>query len=603
VSGLARIQLHVRTILNMHTAWRVQLLGSLRASIGERIISHFRTEKTGSLFAFLAFHRGRVFSREVLSDMFWPDADPESSRHSLRLALSSLRSQFTRPNAAKSLIQSDRKDVWLETSLFSTDVADFDAALAEARGFNEFDRRIDPLVRAIKHYSGSLLSDYYDSWITPHQIRLQAEFIRIAVELAAGMERLGRFEEAANYASRAVREDSLSEEAQAVRLRAAIAAGPAAAAQVYREIETTWRDELDEPVPQQIRSLAAALPQQALLYRKPPPDFSRNKPLLIRNAPNVSGDIRLTQLRSSHFFGRYGELAALTDLVSPQEGTSSSARGRLITLTGPGGTGKTRLAEELLRALAGQYESACWLVRLSDLTVPTRLAAVVRVGMGLPSIKDVPPFEAICRTLSQRPSLLILDNLEQLLPGATGFLDELLSAVPSLNCVITSRKLAALPQEHEFPVLPLPVPSGRESLELLRRIPSVELFLERARLARPDFRLSSANAQAVAEICSRLEGMPLAVELSAARSYSMSPAQMVARLSDRYEFLAGRNQAYEARHKTMRATVGWSYELLSSDAQTFYRQLSVFRGGWTAAAARAVCETENTQELLQELTS
>lgn len=577
----------------MSTSWRIILFGSLTAQCGGRLVSRFRTEKTASLFAFLAYFADRSHSREFLAELFWPDSEPEASAHSLRVALSSLRNQFAIPQRSESLIQSTRREVRLDPQLFATDVQEFNAAIQMA-GAGDPTSQMAALRSAVDVYKGRLLDGLYDSWIAPEQFRLQEHYIRACVDLAGRKEQSGDIASAAEYAARAAREDPLSESAQAIRLRLAMA-GPSAAnaAAVYDEILTVWRDELGEQPPIAIRKLGESLPKPALPRRLKPEEPRAQLPDRRSQAP--------TRQTSAPFFGRNDELAYLCRLLQPLPSGDTRKQGCLVTLTGPGGSGKTRIADELSYALEEGYGTSRWIVRLADLREPAGLAPAVMRGMGLRLVKDTPPMDAITSALSSHPSLLVLDNYEQLLPDGSAFVQELLECSPSLSIVVTSRILLGLENELEFPVAPLPIPRGTEPHEALSAISSVQLFIHRAQHAMPDFQITAANAPAVSAICARLEGMPLAIELAAARSHSLTPPQILERLSDRYELLTGRDISLDRRHRTMRGTVAWSCDLLDSEALTGFRRLSTFHGGFTLDAAAFVTGSSGAESLLNSL--
>jgi len=473
----------------MGRVWRIELFGGLRVRTQDRVTTRFRTEKTASLLAFLAFHGNRGHTREILTDLFWPDADPASGRHSLRLALSSLRRQLAPTGSDRPLLLADRQTVQLDPHCFESDVQEVEEsfrALSRAKG----DERIALLARTVDLHSGELLLGFYDAWILPHRLRLQDRALSAALELARLLEERGEHDRAADYAAHAVAVDPLCEEAQVVRLRLTLAAGRyATAGQQVREIEALWHEHLDAPAPSTVRTLAESHRLQQVNRRGPsaeawPAASAEKRTAVLRMTRTAEPADRA----SSPFVGRQEELQALTAMLDP----AGASAGQLVTLTGPGGSGKTRLAREVAAHLSAAYADAVWFVDLSDLADPSRLPRAVQEGMRLRAVKDVPPLEAVVQTLRVRPSLLVLDNMEQLFPDARAFVDLLRREAPGLTCLITSRQRLDAAGEQAFPVLPLPVPAGTESPAHLRRIPSVALFLARAERARPDFRLDSA---------------------------------------------------------------------------------------------------------------
>jgi predicted ATPase len=296
----------------------------------------------------------------------------------------------------------------------------------------------------------------------------------------------------------------------------------------------------------------------------------------------------------THFFGRVAELARLGEMLRTDpapDGDGDTGAVRLLTLTGPGGTGKTRLAVETAARLAEPLAGAVWFAGLSELTDPALIVPTVRGAMGLPNQPGADPFEQVSAALSRQPSLLVLDNFEQLVEaGGPAVVRDLLARAPTLSCLVTSRQVLGLAGEWEFPVGPLPTPPAWEQTpEGLMEVEGVRLFADRARASRPDFQVTRSNARAVAELVSHLEGIPLALELAAARAAVMSPAQMLGQLANRLDFFASRQREVVARHRTLRAAIDWSYQLLTPELRRFFARLSVFRGGWTAEAAEQVC--------------
>lgn len=284
--------------------------------------------------------------------------------------------------------------------------------------------------------------------------------------------------------------------------------------------------------------------------------------------------------------GRSQELAEVTGALRSPDGE------RLLTLTGPGGTGKTRLAVEAARELHrdGDFPDGVFAVDLSLISEPALIGRAIARTLGMAEAAAASPESALRRELSEKRLLLLLDNFEHLLEGAT-IVSDLLSAAPGLKVLATSRAPLRLSQEREYPVEPLEVP-GPTSLpphEELAENPAVALFVERARQAKPAFALTAENARAVVEVCRKLEGLPLALELAAARVKLLTPRAMLDRLDDQLNLLTGGARDLPGRQQTMRSAVAWSYDLLEECDRAVLRRLAVFVGGCTLAAAEAVC--------------
>jgi predicted ATPase len=298
----------------------------------------------------------------------------------------------------------------------------------------------------------------------------------------------------------------------------------------------------------------------------------------------------------TRFFGREEEIERIKALLCPPET-------RLVTLTGLGGAGKTRLALEVAGRLRERFPGPVYFVALADLTRAGGIPDAILDALGLPRFANVPPPVQVTNALHRQRSLLVLDNFEHLIEEGALYLRDLLAGVPSLTCLVTSRQRLGIAGEREFPVLPLPTPrqqpgpstpqtTAQERLtpEQLAGFASVALFADRAPAARPDFEVTTGNGADVAALCRRLEGIPLAIELAAARAKALTPAQMLSQLDRRFDFLVSRQQDAVPRHRTLRAALDWSCDLLPAPVARFFGRLSVFRGGWTLEAAEAVGE-------------
>lgn len=296
----------------------------------------------------------------------------------------------------------------------------------------------------------------------------------------------------------------------------------------------------------------------------------------------------------TRFFGREAELARVKDLLA-------SDGAQLITLTGSGGSGKTRLTIEAARAALGPFRGAVWFVALQELTDADLLPRAVVGAVGAPPLPDLEPLDQAVGLLSRQPSLLVLDNFEHLVDGGALIVRDLVERVSELKVLVTSRRCLSVSGETELPLGPLPTPTGEAGAEELVRCPSVQLFVDRAQTAKPDFQVTKLNAPAISELCERLEGIPLALELAGARAQVLTPSQMLEQMAERFGFLVTRKRDVADRHRTLWAALDWSYQLLTPELQRFLSRLSVFRGGWTADAAAAVCDEPRALDFLQQL--
>jgi len=281
------------------------------------------------------------------------------------------------------------------------------------------------------------------------------------------------------------------------------------------------------------------------------------------------------------FIGREAVLAEAHRLL---EGT------RLLTLTGPGGTGKTRLSLQLAADVAERFPDGLYFVALEPISDPALVPSTIAMAMGVQDVGGASVEDRLRDYLRGRTVLLVLDNMEQV-TGAALFLGDLLRSAPGLTCIVTSRAALHIYGEQEYPVptLGVPDPAHLPPLEALVQVDGVALFLERARTARPDFRLTEANAPAVARLVAALDGLPLALELAAARVKVLSPEGILERLQGRLDLLGGGARDLPARQQTLRGAIAWSYDLLDPAIQRLFATIAVFVGGFELEAAEAVC--------------
>src|SRR5882724_2255067 len=294
------------------------------------------------------------------------------------------------------------------------------------------------------------------------------------------------------------------------------------------------------------------------------------------------------------FVGREKEVAAAKELLLRQDV-------RLVTVTGPGGIGKTRLAVEVAGGLIEMFPGGIHFVPLSPLSDPGLIASVIVQTLGIREAGGQSPLEILKKNLQdslRAPMLFLLDNFEHLIQAAPT-VAELLAAAPNLKILVTSRAALHVYGEHEFPVPPLALPDSRSmpTVEILSQCPAVALFVQRATAAKPDFELNRENASAVTEICARLDGLPLAIELAAARVKVLSPSSLLTRLASRLQLLTGGARDLPQRQQTLRAAMDWSYDLLNAAEQKLFRRLSVFVGGCTLEGVEAVCDTKGDLDL------
>lgn len=607
----------------------ISLFGGLQVEQAGRRITHFRTYKTGALLAYLAFYPNRPHAREVLAEMFWPESD--AGRLSLRVAVGSLRRQLepagTDPG---SVLAAERACLSLNSAAVRIDVSEFEAALRFADTAILPQDRIERLMRAVELYRGPLLPGYYEDWILPERERLGEAYLGALHQLCTLLEAGEDLNAALAYGHRAVIAASFQEEAHLTLMRLYRRAGrPAEALRHYTQLEQALTVEWSSDGGlSAARRLAAEIRRE--LEREDFAESGRDgSPTMLLPETTNAGRLPRSLTR---LFGREAEIASLQKLCSPAPDAQSSASDapstRLITITGPGGMGKTRVATEVAHACAADPQARVWFVPLADIVDPSLLPDAVAAAIGVRRAALADPMEQICQALAGRPALLILDNMEHLLAEnlddagtcteGRAIVQRLLAALPGLILLITSRQSLEIEGEAVFPLASLPTPDAertsmpfakedllfsaahRDAPEALAQVPSVRMFVDRARSVRPDFQLTARNAEAIAALCTRLEGVPLFIELAAAWAQTYTPAQMLSDL-DPDRLLTSRRKDRPARHRSGYAVVDWSFQLLPSSLGRFFVRLSVFAGGWTLDAAAEICEEPEVMSALGEL--
>src|SRR5215217_6826665 len=302
-------------------------------------------------------------------------------------------------------------------------------------------------------------------------------------------------------------------------------------------------------------------------------------------------------LQPTTLVGREREIWEVAERVRSEEV-------RLLTLTGPGGTGKTRLGLQAAADLLEEFSDGVFFVALATITEPELVASTIAGPLGVKESAEQSLMESLKNYLRDRRLLLVLDNFEQVLEGAP-LVGELLGSCPKLKVLATSRIPLGLYGEQEYlvPPLSLPDPKVMPLLEVLTQYEAVKLFVQRARAVKTDFNVTNDNAPAVAEICARLDGLPLAIELAAARTRMLPPQKMLERLGNRLELLKGGPRDLPTRQQTLRGTIDWSYELLEEEEKTLFGRLSVFSGGRTLEAIEEICDPEGELEALEGVES
>lgn len=539
--------------------------------------------KALALLAYLAV-TGQSHTRDALATLLWPEQDQTRARNSLRSALVSLRRAL-----GDDWLDADRESVGLREGVgpstgsgcgFWLDLAKFQGKLEECHTHGHAPEQACPaclplLTEAAELYRGDFMAGFtlpdspeFDEWQYYQSEGLRRELAGALERLANGHAAQGEYEAAIKHARRWVALDPLNEPAHRILMRLYAWSGQRAAAlEQYSACERVLAEEMGVPPDDETTQLYRAILDKA------------EGPAPVRRATAAAKHNLPAQLTS--FVGREGEIAAVKELLE---------RVRLLTLTGPPGTGKTRLGLQVAADVLDQYADGVIFVELAPISDPGLVASSIADVFGVSETSEQPLLTTLKTYLRERKLLLLLDNFEQIIDAAP-LVSELLSAAPDTKALVTSREVLHVYGEQEYPVPPLtlPDPECTEPLRLLSQYEAVDLFTQRAQAVKPDFALSAEDACAVAEICVRLDGLPLAIELAAARSKLLTPRVMLKRLDSRQGALTEGPRDLPARQRTLRAAIDWSYDLLDPDEQRLFARLSVFQGGRSVEAVEAVC--------------
>jgi predicted ATPase/DNA-binding SARP family transcriptional activator/DNA-binding CsgD family transcriptional regulator len=559
-------------------------------SVGEQ---EWHLRKAQSLLKVLALSPGHRLHREQAMELLWPDLDPKAALNNLHYALRVARRTLEPPALASSapsrylrlrgeqLTLCPDSPLWVDVKAFEEAAATARHAFPEPAAFRA----------AIDLYSGELLpQDRYEPWLEERRTQLKELYLTLLLEVGALYEERKEFGEAIEALSRVVAEEPAHERAHLglMRLYALLGRRREALSQYEHLREALLKNLGTEP------DAATTSLQQQIWAGTFPHSDSPSADLPAREEETRS-DVgapsrrhKLPLARTS-FVGRERERLKVKRHL---------AMTRHLTLTGVGGCGKTRLALEVARDFVGAYPDGVWLVELAPLSDPTLVAQAVAQALRVREQPGRALLQTLEDTLRTKKMLLVVDNCEHLMEAVVRLVDALLDSCRDLRILATSRERLDTAGEVNWvvPSLTVPVVRRPSTSQELEAYESVRLFLERARQRDPSFVLSVRNAQAISQVCRRLEGIPLAIELAAGRMGVLSAEQLSERLDDYLKVLSRGSQTTDPRHRSMRATLEWSHELLSEPEQVLFRRLAVFAGGWTLEAAEEVCSGEEIEE-------
>jgi predicted ATPase/DNA-binding SARP family transcriptional activator len=587
-------------------------LGAFQAQLDGQPLTGFQSDKARALLIYLAVEAGQPHQRAQLAGLLWSDWPDRTALTYLRHALANLRQILGDAQRKEPFLLVSRSSLaFNQASSHHLDVAELQAALGN---LTTAQPGLARLQEAVVHYRRPFLDGFFldgctafEEWVVLLREQIQRQVLEAYQHLAASFEQQGDYAIARRYAQQCVDLEPWLEEAQRRLMRLLALSGErnAALAQ-YERCRRLLAEGLGVEPAAETTALYEAIRARSLDKTASWPDDKNFRLRILdfglEDAPTAAGQSKskIHNLKSkipapphnlpaqpTPLIGRDDECAALQELFRREEA-------RLVTLTGPGGVGKTRLALQVAMHLLDAFADGVFAVFLDAIREPALVILAIAETLAVREAGARPLTERVKAMLRDRQLLLVLDNFEQV-AAAAPVVAELLAAAPGLRILVTSRERLHLRGEYEYatPPLPVPAPSAPISPALLA-CASVELFRQRALAGRHDFTLDDDNAATVAAICARLDGLPLAIELAAAQVRRFTPQALLQRLAladqpDSLRFLQTDLRDAPGRHRSLWATIAWSYQLLATAEQTLCRRLAVFVGSFGPEAAATVC--------------
>src|SRR6266498_2151089 len=555
----------------------LQFLGLPQIYLDDKPIATDR-RKAIALLVYLAMndigHPSQKYSRESLIGLFWPDYEQAKAFSNLRRTIWEVHQAI-----GEDWLIADRESVHLnQNAKIDLDVVQFRDLLATTRQQDDPTLRIPLLIDTVKLYRNHFLTGFslkdalnFNEWVFSESEELRRNLADALDTLSEDYTTLGEAEKAIPYARRLITLDPLNEESHRTLMEVYIQAGQhSAALKQYQACEQILRKELNLD-PQ---------PETRALYKKIRKGEMKSV-LVEKRIESITPKDNLP-LQLSTFIGREKEQDEIISLI---------LKNRLVTLAGVGGIGKTRLSLQVGQRLLNDYPNGVWFIPLDSLADSTLIPQTVASVFDIREKSDRPIIEILINVLHEKTTLLIFDNCEHLLDACAQLIKTLLTNCPNLKILVTSREILNMQSEATYYLPPLSIPNDDDLLtEKLTQYESVQLFTERAALALSSFKLTKENAQTVVDICRKVDGIPLAIELAAARVNILKVKEILKQLHNSFALLASDSRTTTVRHQTLQASMNWSWGLLTESEQTVMPQLSVFAGGWTLESAQEVCE-------------
>jgi predicted ATPase/DNA-binding SARP family transcriptional activator len=577
--------------------------GAFQVSFNQAPVVAFESNKARALLAYLAVESAHAHARTTLAGLFWPEIRENNARDNLRHALTNLRNILHNHAVDLPFLLSDRQTVQFNAqSNHHLDVADFTQSIKRYRRHGTTigtgSSATEPLA-ALEHaaslYRGAFLDGLFlddcsafEEWLLLTRERLHHQMLTTLTTLVDHFEQVQAYDQAENYARRLIALDNLQEQAHCSLMRIFAGRGQRSAAlSQYEHYRQLLANEIGAPPSAETVALHQQI--QRGLWQSPQPPSSQRVSVV-----PVSGHTIVPPppqhnlpLSINSFVGRIREVTEICRRLRQPDV-------RLLTLHGTGGVGKTRLAlqaaRQLLQDFPAEFGDGCGWVELAPLREAAQLPRAIAQSLGVGGNNATDPRQGLKTYLRDKALLLVIDNYEHLLDGAS-LVAELLSQAPRLKCLVTSREPLHVRGEHEFAVPTLTLPTADQPSAPADRADceAVQLFIQRAQAVSPAFTVDNASGAVVAAICTQLDGLPLAIELAAVRIKFFSAQTLRQKIeSARLTFLRGARDMPE-RHQTLHSTIAWSYDLLSAAEKKLFRRLAVFVGSFTSEAVAHVC--------------
>jgi predicted ATPase/DNA-binding SARP family transcriptional activator len=563
--------LTVSTLLRPTLA--VRLFGQRQLSFADQPLRFGAPVRALSLLAYLLLNRDKALARDTLAYTLWPDEPESDARANLRRHLYLLQNDVLPRTAGVQWVLADARTVrWNPSAPLWLDVAEFERLLDED----------NTAAGAAELYHGDLLADVEDEWLEKPREAYRARFCELLLKIAHARRTRGDISAALGYTKVLLQHDTWREDGLRLLMELRHESGDRASAlREYREFSRRLKDEVGaEPMPETTH----------LFERIAAATDSGTTPVAFAVPAGAAHNLPLF---ATTLHGRENDLAAVMALLEQVP---------LVTLSGAGGVGKTRLAVEVGRNLAWAFRDGAWVVEFAAISDPALVVPSIAATIGVREREGALLAETLVEALKSKQLLLLLDNCEHLVDAIAKAAYRIVQSCASVRIVATSREPLRVAGERVFrvPALSLPdVPNGRlPSLEDLKQSSAVRLFLDRASVVVPAFQAGEADTTALAAICRRLDGIPFAIELAAARLRVLSIRSLAERLDDRFGVLVSGDRTALPRHQTLRALLDWSHDLLTESERRLLRHLALFAGRFTLEAAAAVCAGDEGEKLV-----